>query len=114
MSLVTNDFVPCVIMDKTTIDNGYGFPSTVWKEGAPVECSIVLDGTVEQILAMQRDWKGSYTVTTNKGVVFRAGDVFKRLEDGKTFMVKSNGDDDKTPETSALNLRKVKAEEVTL
>lgn len=114
MSLIAESFVPCVIMDKTTIDNGYGFPTTVWKDGAPVECSIVLDGTVEQILAMQRNWTGSYTVTTNKGVIFYPGDVFKRLSDGKTFRVKSDGSEDATPEMSALNLRTVKAEEVKL
>lgn len=114
MSLISDSFVPCVIMDKTTTDNGYGYPTTVWKEGAPVECSIVLDGTVEQILAQQLNWTGSYTVTTHKGVIFYPDDVFKRLSDGKTFRVKSSGAEDATPEISSLNLRKVKAEEVTL
>ena len=114
MSLLTKSFTTCVIMDKTTEKDGYGGVITIWKDGAEVECSIVPDGGVEQLVAMQRGWTGSYTVTTRKNVVFLNGDVFKRLEDGKVFRVKSNGTDTKTPDSATLDMRQVKAEEVTL
>lgn len=114
MSLLTQSFDQCVIVDKTTEDDGYGGVITFWKDGAKVECSIVPDGGVNQLVAMQRGWTGSYTVTTTKKVVFRAGDIFKRLEDGKVFRVKSNGEDTKTPDSATLDMRQVKAEEITL
>lgn len=114
MSLLENAFFPCVIMDKTTEKDGYGGVITVWKDGAEVQCAIVPDGGVEQLAAMQRGWTGSYTVTTKKKVVFLDGDVFKRLSDGKTFRVKSDGTDTKSPDTATIDARWVKAEEVTL
>lgn len=114
MSLLTEAFVPCAIMDKTTEKDGYGGVVTVWKEGAEVECAIVPDGGVEQLVAMQRGWTGSYTVTTKKTVVFLDGDVFKRLSDGKTFRVKSNGTDTQTPDSASVDVRWVKAEEIKL
>lgn len=114
MSLLDESFESCCIMDKTTEKDGYGGVVTVWKDGAPVECAIIPDGGVEQLTAMQRGWTGSYTVGTRKSVVFQNGDVFKRLSDGKTFRVKSDGTDTKTPGSASIDLRWVKAEEVTL
>jgi len=114
MSLLSEAFVPCVLMDKTTAPDGYGGVVTVWKEGAEISAAIVLDGGVEQLTAMQRGWTGSYTVTTRKNVVMLEGDVFKRLSDGKAFRVKSDGTDNKTPESTGLDMRQVKAEEIKL
>lgn len=114
MSLLSESYEPCVIMDKTTEKDGFGGVVTVWKEGAEIEASIVPDGGVEQLTAQQRGWNGSYTVTTPRAVVFMDGDVFKRVSDGKTFRVKSDGTDAKTPPGASLDMRQVKAEGVTL
>lgn len=114
MSLLNEAFTPCHIMDKTTVKDGYGGVVTVWKEGAAVQCAITPDGGVEQLVAQQRGWTGSYTVTTRKNVVFLDGDVFKRDSDGKAFRVNSDGTDAKTPESAGLDMRQVKAEEIKL
>lgn len=110
MSLLSEAYEPCVIMDKTTEKDGFGGVVTVWVEGAEVKAVITPDGGVEQLTAQQRGWTGSYTVITPRSVMFMDGDVFKRLSDGKTFRVKSDGTDDKTPKGAGLDMRQVKAE----
>lgn len=114
MSLLEEAYTPCVIMDKTTEKDGYGGVVTVWKEGAEIQAAISPDGGVEQLVAQQRGWTGSYTVVTPKSVLFQDGDVFKRVSDGRVFRVKSDGTDNKTPESAALDARAVKAEDYKL
>lgn len=114
MSLLDKAYEPCIIMDKTTQKDGYGGVITVWVDGAEIQAAIVPDGGVEQLVAQQRGWKGSYSVITPRSVVFMEGDVFRRVSDGKTFRVKSNGTDEKTPRGAGLDMRKVKAEEYPL
>ena len=114
MSLLSEAYEACVIMDKTTQKDGYGGVVTVWTEGASIEAAIVPDGGVEQLVAQQKGWTGSYTVITPRSVVFMDGDVFKRVSDGKTFRVKSDGTDDNTPASAGLDMRQVKAEDYTL
>lgn len=114
MSLLSEAYESCVIMDKTTVKDGYGGVVTVWKEGAEIKAAVVPDGGVEQLVAQQRNWAGSYTVVTPRSVVFVDGDVFKRLADGKIFRVKSDGTDDKTPPSAGLDMRRVKAEDFVI
>lgn len=114
MSLLQEAMTPCVIMDKTTQKDGYGGVVTVWTEGAEIEAAIAPDGGTEQLVAQQRGWTGSYTIVTSKSVVLLAGDVIKRREDNHTFRIKSDGTDNKTPASAALDARAVKAEEVIL
>lgn len=114
MSLLSEAYEPCVIMDKTTEKDGYGGDGTVWREGAEIQAAITPDGGIEQILAQQKEWSGSYNVVTSRSVQFMSGDVFKRLSDGKVFRVKSDGTDEKTPKSAGLDMRVVKAEEYKL
>lgn len=111
MSLLEEAYENCVIMDKTTERDGYGGVVTVWKEGAEIMAAITVDGGVEQLTAERRGWTGSYTVNTPRSVLLMAGDVFKRVSDGRTFRVKSDGTDDKTPASAGLDMRTVKAED---
>lgn len=114
MSLLLEAMTSCKIMDKTTVADGEGGVVTVWVEGASIEAAIAPDGGTEQLIAMQRDWNGSYTVVTKRTVVLMDGDVIRRVSDGQTFRVKSDGTDNKTPPSAGLDMRAVKAEMVTL
>lgn len=111
MNLWEERMEDCVIMDKTTAPDGSGGVTTTWTEGAPFKAAIVPSGTQVQLVALQKGWKGSYDVTTTKAIVFYAGDVFKRVADGKKFRVTENGRDNYTPASAGLNMRKVTAEE---
>lgn len=114
MSLLQEAMTPCVIMDKTTAPDGYGGVVTMWSEGAAIDAAITPDGGTEQLVAFQRGWTGSYSVITKKSVVLMSGDVIKRKSDNMTFRIKSDGPDNKTPGSAALDARLVKAEGITL
>lgn len=114
MSLLQEAMTSCAIMDKTTVKDGHGGVITVWVEGATIEAAIAPDGGVEQLVAQERNWNGSFTIVTRKSVVLLPGDVIKRLSDGRTFRVKSDGRENKTPNSAALDARAVKAEVVEL
>ena len=98
MSLLTDAYESCTILDKRTMPDGYGGTKTQWVDGAP-------------IMAAASGVTGLYTVTTSKVLNLQYHDVFRRERDGKIFRVTSDGDDEKTPNTGTLDMRQVSAEE---
>ena len=111
MSLLQEAMEPCVRMDKTTTDDGYGGETTVWAEGATFDAAIVFDSSIEARVAQAQGVTSRYTITTTKDRMLEYHDVFKRLSDGKIFRVTSDGDDKYTPASAGLNMRQVTAEE---
>lgn len=114
MSLLEIAMTDCVMLDKVTQTDGYGGFITTWNEGAPFQCAIVLNNSMQGRVAEQMGVTALYTVTTTKALNLQYHDVFKRLEDGKIFRVTSDGDDLKTPKVAGLNMRNVSAEEWVL
>ena len=111
MSLLAEAMEPCVMLDKTTADDGYGGWVPRWVQGAGFSAAIVLDDSVQAQQAMAAGVTGVYTITTRKNINLQYHDVFKRLSDNKVFRVTTDGDDKKTPESAGLNMRQVRAEE---
>lgn len=105
---------PFRIMDKTTTADGYGGVVTTWVDGAEIQAAIETAGGTERLTAMQLGWNGLYTVVTRRSVVLMDGDVIKRVSDGMTLRIKSNGTDSKTPPSAGLDMRVVDAEGYTL
>lgn len=114
MSLLDEAMTKCVLMDKTTIADGYGGYYTQWSEGAEFDCAIVLDNSLQAKVAEQQGVTGLYTITTKKSMNLQYHDVFKRLSDNKIFRVTSDGDDNFTPGSATLNMRQVTAESYIL
>lgn len=114
MSLLSEAMENCMMLDKTTVADGYGGFTTTWTDGAEFKAAIVLDNSMQARVAEQQGVTAMYTVTTGKAVNLQYHDVFKRLRDKKIFRVTSDGDDKKTPESASLNMRQVSAEEFTL
>ena len=114
MSLLEEAMTKCVLMDKTTVADGYGGYRTQWSEGAQFDCAIVLDNSVQAKIAEKSGVTDLYTITTKKILNLQYHDVFKRLSDNKIFRVTSDGDDKHTPESANLNMRQVSAEEWSL
>ena len=114
MSLLNEAFEKCIMVNKTTVADGYGGVNTVWVDGAEFDCAIVFDTSMEARTADQMGVTSMYTVTTRKNIVLEYHDVFRRLRDNKIFRVTSDGDDKYTPESASLNMRQVTAEEWTL
>ena len=101
----------CVMLNKQTTADGYGGYITTWTDGAEFKAAIVLDTSIEARTAEQQGVTALYTVTTTKALNLQYHDVFRRVEDGKIFRVKSDGDDKKTPDSATLDMRQVSAEE---
>lgn len=114
MSLLTEAMTECVMVHKTTTDDGYGGEIVEWKDGAHFQAAIVFDTSMQARTAEQQGVTSLYTVTTRKDKVLEYHEVFRRLADGKVFRVTSDGDDKFTPASASLNMRQVTAEEWAL
>ena len=111
MSLLEDALEACVMLDKTTIADGYGGYISSYAEGAPFNAAIVFDTSMEARLAERQGVKSLYTVTTSRALTLQYHDIFKRVRDNKVFRVTSDGDDKFTPASTALDMRQVTAEE---
>jgi hypothetical protein len=104
----------CIMMDKTTVDDGYGGYDVVYVEGAAFDAAIVFNSSIEARRAEAEGVTSLYTVTTPRAIHLEYHDIFKRVRDGKIFRVKSDGDDVFTPKSATLDMRQVTAEEFIL
>ena len=111
MSLLSEAMEKCIMIDKTTTDDGYGGYETVWVEGAEFDAAIVFSSSMEARRAEASGVSSLYTVTTSRAMTLEYHDVFRRLRDGKIFRVTSDGDDLFTPKSATLDMRQVTAEE---
>ena len=114
MSLLSDALETCVMMDKRTEPDGYGGYTTAYTEGAEFKAAIVFDASMEARTANKQGVTSLYTVTTTRALTLEYHDVFKRIRDGKVFRVTSDGDDKFTPQSTALDMRQVTAEEFRL
>ena len=115
MSLLTEAMEKCVMLNKTTIPDGYGGRKDIWQESDfTFDAAIVFDTSLEARVADKQGVTSLYTVTTAKSIVMEYHDVFKRKRDSKIFRVTSDGDDKYTPASATLNMRQVTAEEWSL
>ena len=114
MSLLSELMEDCVVVDKTTVSDGYGGTKPSWVDGATIKAVITLDTSMQARTANVQGVKAMYTITTNRNVNLQFHDVIRRVSDGKIFRVLSDGDDKKTPRSAGLNMRQVMAEEWVL
>lgn len=114
MSLLSEAMENCIMLDKTTVSDGYGGFITEWHDGAEFKAAIVYDSSLQARVAAVQGVTNLYTITTEKNVSLQFHDVFRRISDGKVFRVTSDGDDNKTPQSAGLNMRQVSAEQYTL
>lgn len=111
MSLLDESMEECVIVDKTTAPDGYGGVITQYVQGAGITAGFSFDNTAMARVAAVQGATDNVRIFTKKNVLLRSGDVVQRLSNGKTYQVTSNGDDNKTPASAALDARVVTARE---
>lgn len=110
-SLLSEAMETCIMLDKTTEDDGYGGYITTWNEGAYFKAAITFDTSIEARTAEKSGVTSLYTVTTSRSLTLEYHDVFRRARDNKIFRVTSDGDDKYTPASTRLDMRQVTAEE---
>jgi head-tail adaptor len=111
MSLLEEYMTNCILMNKVHQSDGIGGTTSVWTDGPEIKAAITFNSSMESRIAEKQGVTALYTITTNKSVNLQYHDVLRRIEDGKIFRVTSDGDDNKTPSSSTLNMRNVTAEE---
>lgn len=114
MSLLNEAMGKCIMLVRTTVDDGYGGTSKTWEEGAEFDAAITFNSSLEARIGGAQGVTSLYTITTRKNVVLQYHDVFRRIRDGKVFRVTSDGDDQYTPNSASLDMRQVTGEEYTL
>lgn len=103
----------CVFMDRKSEPDGRGGIIYTYEEGAEFKAAIYLSNSLETEKAEKSGVTGIYQVTTPRDVRLEYHTIFKRLSDGQTFRVTSK-DENKTPASSTLNMRVVRAEEYAI
>lgn len=111
MSLLSQAFEPFRKLECTEAPDGYGGVITTWTDGDVFDAAAVLDSSPEARVAVAQGIRPVYTITTHRSELLRFSDVVRRERDGKTFRVKSDGDDKLTPTSATLDMRQVTAEE---
>lgn len=111
MNLLERNAVNCVLLDKKRTSDGEGGFYVTWEDGAGFTAAITLDTSIEARVAEKQGVTNIYTVMTSKAAQLEYGDVFRRVYDGKTFRIKSDGSDKTTPTGAMLDMRQATAEE---
>lgn len=115
MSLLSEAMEKCILLNKSSVPDGYGGRRDIWQESDfDFNAAIVFDTSLEARRAEKEGVTSLYTVTTEKSIKLEYHDVFKRISDNKIFRVTSDGDDKYTPASATLNMRQVTAEEWNL
>lgn len=114
MSLYEKAMKKFIFLESRREPDGRGGFYTEWLDGAEFPAAVAFDNSMQAKTAQKQGVTSVYTVYANKSVEFKYHDVIKRLEDGKIFRITSNGKDKKTPESAALNMLAVSAEEWVL
>lgn len=115
MSLLSEAMENCILLNKSSVPDGYGGRRDIWQESDfDFNAAIVFDTSLEARRAEKEGVTSLYTVTTEKSIKLEYHDVFKRISDNKIFRVTSDGDDKYTPASATLNMRQVTAEEWNL
>lgn len=111
MSLLNDAMEKCVMLHKITSDDELGGEGERWVGGASFEAAISFANSIQARIAGAQGVRNLYTVSVRKSKMLGYHDVFLREADGKVFRVTSDGYDSKTPNSAALNMRVVSAEE---
>ena len=114
MSLLDSAMETFVMMDRTTVPDGYGGFVSTWAEGAEFQAAATYDTSIQARVAAVQGVTSTYTITTAKTIELDYHDVVKRVSDGKIFRITSDSRDKQTPPTASLNMRQVTAEAYTL
>lgn len=100
-----------IILTKKYVSDGRGGVVPTYTEGETVLAAFSFITSPQVRIAEQVQAVPRYTITTKQNVNLQYHDVIKRKADNKTFRITSDGDDNKSPSVSSLNMRQVEAEE---
>lgn len=112
MTLIDGFKVSCTLVEKTRVSDGEGGWTTVWANGATFNAAIVLDSSINALIAEAQGVTGVFTVTTDRNVALDFHDVFRRDSDGQVFRITKVLDP--TPDVATFQFNQYQAEEWSL
>ena len=95
----------CVLMERRRVPDGQGGSTTVWTDGMEFTMIFSEDTTTQALIAEQQGFTSTYHAAVSKTMEIKFHDVVRRLSDGKIFRVTKDGDDDRTPSTSPMDMK---------
>ena len=102
------------ILNKQTVDDGYGGYKTIWTDGATFGATVDFETSTEARIGDVQGARDRYTVYYPKILNLENHDVFRRNKDNKVFRATSNGEDNFAPDSASPEIRqlaKITAEE---
>lgn len=111
MSLYSDMLEPCLrLLPETGEPDSQGGGAIAWTEGERFSALIVKNAAREVERGERRDVVETYTVSVDAGRPLRYNEVFRRLSDGATFRVTSNGADCAAPAAASVQIARATAE----
>lgn len=110
VNLLTTMMQPCVMMDKTTVNDGMGGFTPTWVRGATFDAFVRKETAPELVVAEKQGVKETFTVVVPIGTPLEYHDVFMRLSDNAVFRLTSNVQDDAAPGASTVKIAKANCE----
>lgn len=98
------------MLDKRTVEDGYGGVTTEHVEGARFKAGITTNQSNEAKIAYQQGLKVIYTLVFKPTIALENGDRVKRLSDGLVLRITSKSRDMTTPARANLRMSQVSAE----
>jgi hypothetical protein len=99
------------MIDIISTEGGFDGIIETYVPGAKFKAAISLDTSTLGKIAEHDGVTNLFTITTNKNVLLKHERIIRRLSDGKSFRITSDGTEKKTPDSATLNMRVVSAEE---
>ena len=110
MSLLDEYKEDFAFMDKSHTKDAEGNPVVTWTQSeATFKAALRFDSSVQAKRAQAEGVQDLYTIVTSKSIDLEFNDVVKRIKNGKTYRVTTNGEDNKTPASATLDMRAVSA-----
>lgn len=110
MSLLLDQFEPCVMLDKmTNVPDGFGGQKTAYVPGLQFNAFIRLDNNLDEKIAQKELGISFATIVTPYDLDLKVNDVVKRISDSKIFRVTSDSDDFKVPAIASARMKVKKA-----
>ena len=110
MSLLDDFAHPCVLMEKTRVEDGAGGYDVTWQEGVSFQNYYTLDTSMEARRAEKEGVTSLYSGLVQKNLPIEYGDYFKDTVTGETYRVTSNPEEKEAPRSSSFDLKYFTAE----
>lgn len=108
--MLTDFFVPCTVLVRTTAPDGYGGVTETWTAGAQIMAGIATKGSREADIASKPELVRTYSILFADTLTLGLNDRIRRDSDGRIFRITSDSEDMHTPAVSGLHFKQVSAE----